>query len=750
MSGGGGACTISNPGGCVSKIDDCVKNPAACGQQLVDNITTAATQVRVAVVEGNRWGWKAVANALEPVFKLLGFEDKTVYGTEAVWQPLFTGEFNSYLKGTIINSVMSNTNLSEALIKYTLTSPRSNMSRAYSYALSKYVYGLPSVDIQTKLARSSSVKSILQNVENDVVSIVTYEYGSLTTPTYISLYLHFNNPSYNVGTNSITAGGNQYTYHSYQVDNELGVIVALFKYTYTDMMGTYTLELNQYIPFNNYTGNLRYVVFYYKGSETLRKLFYYVQGTGTYPELDTPSESPTDTLVNSPLGSPMAILRKGDISAYSDFDSDKNSKWYKDTTKLLDIYNINPDTLMSSIRSSKDENKVDNIFILNAVNIKDTTHALNEYLIQFFKLLSITGSLSGSQFNNLPISEKLTYRNTLTIKESDGGANFNYMVSWNYIDIDIKQGNIGKVGFTNTQTVLLPPIESEDSSRSSSVSRFIINKQITATTIETITVSGLTSTMLIPTEGGGVLFKTYTLDDATYEGIYILLDAVIYKLLPNIVTEEILQRSFHVLILAADKKELEYYQTPEFAATLKIVFDVIAIIYIVFTGDVGTAQAFVYAIAKYVLVNYILFKALEIVFKSTDNETVRAIAVAAYVAGSIYFNKGKNLIGDISTGLQALSKSINLYTGLEMEKLKEEYEADAARLRTAQEELDAAASMLGDNAIDPLQIATVNRIVYETPVNFLSRCRSDAVLLARNSTRNYVDTQRDLQSTFNT
>ena len=718
------------------------------------------------IKEVGRTLFTGIGNALEPVFKLIGIEDKTIYSTEIKCLPLLEEVPESYLKGLIVGSIINRTPLSSAIIRGLVTGPGSVYRKYVDYGEESYLYGLSEIIVARTIATYDIIKTVIQNIENQPVTFKDVRIG--IPPDYIwSRYsLALEDSNYNISDDTYLLGDNYFFLEGYTISDSTGTYRFRF---YLDVVEINEDEEEENIRWYHdvvteaspilYSDTEYYSVVYIVNNIT--KYFVYKRGTGTYPALDNMvnEDLPTSpdlgiikdyykeqgaTLFKS--GSPVLILRKGDVSNKTNFNDDKNSEWYKDTIKAADIINIDVEAILEQVATSESYNDITGTYVVNAVNIYNTDIGSLSYLWVLFHFLSGVSNFTKPAYDAATVEERFNNRSTYIVKEDQ----FTVILNYGYFNSRYHTGSIGDIGFIKSEIFIRPDEVDESKNIKLPGSSISLYRQFDIDTYIEFELHGISCIYLLPKDNNRVDAKEILLSDDVEirKSFNIPIDSFIINFLNVYEQEELLNRSLTLVVTAGASQHLEYYQTPAFIKLVDIVLKVIAIVILVVSvGTAGSTSAALIEIGKQLLIQYALQVTLKLVLESSLPDEVKALAAVLYIYASYQLGVGdtaSTLIKDIGILLNSTGFVLTTYTGIEGDKLREQIEQEKEVYEEYQDKLDQARDMLDDSIFDPAHINSSLIIKPEYPDNYLDRTRINSMKLMTDSTSLYVDSALNL------
>lgn len=441
--------------------------------------------------------------------------------------------------------------------------------------------------------------------------------------------------------------------------------------------------------------------------------WYYGLSEGTYPQL-ADNSAYDDTLEDGYQFLPVVCLKKN----FAYIDSNTSSVDYLTTRYLCKQYDISLTAMIDAVKSNTAEADVTDAFLVIGANIYQDNHAVNRYLLAFFAAMSPQCGVTKSDWDAAianPAIVDAPY-NALAIREQ----HYNFVVQFNYIDIQLKEGTIGYVGYTQ-KDINVATTKTKNQTDSS----ITIRLQYNASQYYEMTVRGLSALHAVRSTIGQVKTKAIAMsnDASERKNFTIPVSRAVWLEMGNMQTkEELIYRSLHFVIYAEQITHLEWYETEAFADFFKIVIIIVSIALAIPTGgqSINWGQ-----LAINFLVQLALTEALKLVLASTDDPTLRAIAYVLYAVASSYNygNNGFELQFDSAAMLNTVGAVFNGMKEFELAGLKEEFDDFTEAYDKIQEELKKAED---EGPMSPYAdlvtwIKTEQILHYETPDQFYRR-----------------------------
>ena len=461
---------------------------------------------------------EAIVPAFEPIFKLFGVEDETVYFTSLSTTEIPIQE-TAYLSNLIINSVREDLDIA-AEIKYgLLTGPRATAEKYLNYANNNYSSGLLQTVLSEKFTDTINVEPIISAEVGEGVTLTSTELSQPEISLWCQKFLQ-DNFNYSIETNTFQYLGSNWFFD------------------FGELNGTATAyTISMYRPITTTTVTEQYVVISNDGVDETRTEFIRTTETitnttsaetvvnisdsvpviTTSPDIGNPDSTvitPIDEVVNSveentvlpievtlpnsgnyygvvyylntnpstkliwfyELASdiypelslagegyttdnletlPIITLCKQFVYA----NADTSSQEYKDASRLMGILGVTTlDGIIDSIKENGDSQFIQDAFLNFGVNLYSENQADRVYLFNFFSLLEKVSTVSKADFDALSAADKSTSNQTYAVKQ----GRFNLTFTYQYVEETIHTGNIGeKVGFVKTEFIVLEDTPSD-------------------------------------------------------------------------------------------------------------------------------------------------------------------------------------------------------------------------------------------------------------------------------------------------
>ena len=655
------------------------------------------------------------------------FSSKTVITVSSVAVNLI-GNPPDTNKAAVTQAILQKTSIPDEMLDSAMAGIASRVSKMHKYAIEEYSLGLPHTYIVgLNQVQASTIKSIIDQQLGQQVAII-YAFIDTLTPTLAAV-------DYLRAVRGIKFSTNEITIHSFSgVSQKKPLLLDRGEYiastnsiklyyqqvTTTPLGNTSYIEVSETIPMpdNMYLGDIycmaAYSILDQNGNLLPGEYYWYTRLSDTlYPELTyDPVEFSTEAFL------PIIPLRKDNIDLVA--DSRKTTELYKTSKAMLNIVNLDIDSLAETLNSNPDIASIDNAYVMFGVNIHTQEQASLRYLCDFFDYMADKSIFLKEHYTAPEDDSRLDWkRNKLFTKLLKGNGTpidvslkeYGLDISLNYLYIKstLISGSIGPIGFVSSLR------KGDD---------IIFRLQIAALTYKEIYVCGLIHTNNIY-QGHAVV--TTVSGSVHNENFIIPIHFGIAKDMPLLRRNALYYDSFRMVITTYDVQKVKWYQTGIF----KVLFFVVAIVISIYTGGAGSwltglaaaAEAGVIAVISYVLPTILIGLAInygmKFVAKAVGAEFALILgAIAAVAAVSLGPNSSFSLMGkNMPTASTLLQCSQAVMTAgnemiyddiMDVMKEMEQFEASAEKKWSV---LEAAQKLLHTNEdLDPLTM-----IVFQPP-----------------------------------
>ena len=566
---------------------------------------------------------------------------------------------NDFVTDAIVSAVLNSGDIPE-YIKYAYSNNYSTKVDSYlRYGKSTFYRGLPEGSSAT-----------IYNIDLDVlIPIIKAEKGQDIIIQNVQLanfdeqldvyYFLQNNYGWNATDNRLIYNSKYYTLENILYLDK-GSYTKILIYISTDYyLSTpgYSNIITYYAPKVDPVNSLYYYATYLKNNK--KYIWQYDALSNIYPQL---SNIDSKTYYSQYL--PIVPLRLNRQS----ITNNRSSNEYLTTKRILDRIDLDVEDIIDGLHSNPDIADVDDAFLLYGISVYTECESCLKYLFNYFKGLS-SSSTSATEFitkynsllDDLEIKESdsdYSYfdpvyvikdgvsnvntslpENTIVINESD----FQCTLTYNYIDIEVVNGRLGNIG-TCTRSIEVEEnlvFEVQDIWEDSPTNTFkvynsklILNKQVTETTYERMTISGLVHRVTVPGTGK-VLENILSEDPADPLKFYLPISYVALQELNAKDATAVLYESLIITVIAIKEEKVKWYQSGFLGFAFKIVLS-IAIAW--FTGYISfelgfTEAALTVAEATVVgITGFVIGEAISKIFTGTLGVLLQA-GINFYLAG---------------------------------------------------------------------------------------------------------------------
>ena len=394
---------------------------------------------------------------VDAIASLLGFGDQIVEQFEVHNQPLFLNSDRNVMSDVIVSSVINDEDIAaNILYAEAFQSGKQNIKRFVKYIEDdNYFEGFADVQANILNIDYDEIVKTISNLAGAPCSISKSRLGRLTIDDWVKYWLQ-ENKGYSLETNKLVYNGVVYGYkhaeyieatNSYKlvfnnpsvatvvnksavfigpgIEHDLQIEERLFMSTaLSSVVSGADIELNLSAVFQvspvyhvppKPTG-VAYTVRYSLDSDPLVDyLFVYVQGAGTYPDLDN-SGLEFDVSTKDEIKVLPAIPLRINNANFNVTESTKTTQIRELTDKLgMDaddlIKNVMEDVADAGITDY--ENKVDHVFLNFGMRMWDTSQSSLMYLYRMFSLLHVAQASTEATYNSTPEADEKPYNNLM-------------------------------------------------------------------------------------------------------------------------------------------------------------------------------------------------------------------------------------------------------------------------------------------------------------------------------------------------
>lgn len=340
-----------------------------------------------------------------------------------------------------------------------------------------------------------------------------------------------------------------------------------------------------------------YVVATYHTTNSSEWLYWiYNQATNVYPTLQLEVAS-LDELEMMPI----AILRTNNASVSPANIGQTN---YDGVLKLVETIGLPLDSLISQIEDSPSISNVKEAFLVFAVDPKDQADSISAVLFeQYFPLTQTSSSLFNSTTDPADSLIASSGSYTATFEEQ----NVKRALTWTKQEFYVFPNVIGEVG--KYQHYILDV-------------RLFLLKQITPTQCRYIVLHNLSSVEFI--EAGGL--NNMSVSKLAEDNFAIPLSYFAVNQLSPLEQLELYPYALRINLYSVQVTELAWYETAAFMQFFQIVLIVVTVVITIFTLGTGTAAWI--ALAKQLVINYLITQIAIAIISSLDNNFAKAVVAA--------------------------------------------------------------------------------------------------------------------------
>ena len=408
-------------------------------------------------------------------------------------------------------------------------------------------------------------------------------------------------------------------------------------------------------------------------------------------------------------------------------DDSSRKEEYDDAKRLLGNISFPLEVVFGSIKAgvpvptdvADEENRITDIFMLNAINVNSVTQAGKAYLFEFFDAILLnqadpsTGNVAWSQS-----------KYSVNISESD----YNFKLEFDSITNTV---------VTGSRTTYSSAIVAGQTYSFQQLNLSIPTGQITllapsapgANTYRQLVITGLIANTVIDYPSGAN--KTVTINLSTdsahldYANFCIPLIHGVVAQLPTLeLKEQVFLESFVLMSHSVTEFYLKWYQSL-FRAIKQYIIIAITLVIAFFVQDGGmTASAFFAAFAQAVAISIVVEQVLTMIDDPYLKAAV-ALAISVYFGsdGDFEFNADSFSLADPATLLSVTNAVGQGYLGQQMKDLQAEFDDFVTDSKEIWEELQEKQEMLEDTEYSELIVATTVAGIrsYEEPTTFYAR-----------------------------
>lgn len=389
---------------------------------------------------------------------------------------------------------------------------------------------------------------------------------------------------------------------------------------------------------------------YYVEGENSNEWYYwiYYYSTDKYPDVD-----PTATTLNELDMLPVGIIRKDKTNV----DSDKSTKEYRTTRKLLSLLQLSIDDLIEGVEGNPDKDMIDDAYVNFSVCPNDEGPEVSKLLyLMFYEIIYIRGLSSNSDkyyalfeeqdVNNACVWTNQSYTTDIMGSVCPVGEHTHLMKFEN-----VKTGEKNEHGFD---------IYEEQGT-------LIVRFQKTEAFYDEVSITNMSSMSAIRYDGYHKTAFNVLGDDS----FTLPMSLYVYDQLTNEELMKVYQKIFRIDFYSIEVTHLEWYETPRFFKFLKFAMAAVAIVTTALTlGGASGFWAGVWAVMQQFAIQYIVMEVVVAIAEATGNAYLAA-AIALVTAFVL-----KDMAGLEQTGFltaQGITEAVSTYTAALGTVYKKEY-----------------------------------------------------------------------------
>lgn len=670
----------------------------------------------------------------------------------------------------VIEAVLDNRNISDALMATNLTGFHNKVDSYFQEGRTNFKNGLPDILYANDGVDFTAITEVLTSLEGETVYVQSSSFGSPMADFLAKAILSEEPYNYHPQTHQVREtklNGSDY------------VIYTSAEFVYGILRIHFTWGSNQtaYMDFsvpNVPTGVFPlapcYMVRYLTqwqldrghGEDSAKFFYYFPSYSDEYPSLEV-SEGVTEKEQFLPIA-PVVINKKKviDMVTYKQqLDSEEvtfveeeiPTELNQTTQNLLDQIGVSLADVTDAIydEDNADSDKVDDAFVVFAVDMATEEEASIRYMYHFFEDLRVNASVNEAKFKAWlmsPLSVKsMPPSNIIGIRDEE----FNTHLDFSYIKSTTE---VGTLTVPTKELVILPPMSQmvEYGGHLTEASYLKIRVQTGDNEITELQVHGLRHISGVYKDKA-VVRTLGEVADEEYDGGFYL--PVSYSIVANLSGSEeaaLYYDSLTLVIYVVDKQHLSWYQNAGFLSLLKFVLIAVAIVFQLYGLEEAIAATLAKTLTNLVYnfaLTYITAEALQALARLVGSELALLIAAITAVV-ALSSPEGTKFFGDLLNADELMKSATQMIDAvsaitedafLDLQKDIEEFDE---LVESKQEQLEEMNDMLySDNLIDGYTI--LNRgnpiDVYETPTEFYYRTthNTNAGVLSLDTVSAYVE-----------
>jgi hypothetical protein len=399
---------------------------------------------------------------------------------------------------------------------------------------------------------------------------------------------------------------------------------------------------------------------------------------------------------------PIVILRSDKENLVDTLDGDLLNT----SKKMMGTLGMDLQGITDSVMENPDINDIYDVMVMFAADIQSDSPTTLRYLFDYFLTLSVrtksTKQLWDESLSTKQVGAKTTRRTVLvhrpTTKISIADRDARMQFEYNYIDVQIVEGNLGPIGTTTRTNVATLP------KNSSPTSEYILRQQINTTQYQQVLVHGLVHTGRPHSNKVVVTGLDGSLKDDAMFIIPLAMSLV------DSFTEETLERAdlyydcMVMVVHAVVKTSWEWYEDPLFFKLIQIVLIIVAIVF--FQPEIATLGELLVYVGTQIAIKI----AVDFLVNTIGGDLALILAAIATIVAISTGNLDMVLttMPTAITLLQvvlAVTVSVSGYYEDKMEDLISESETVIEEQERLTEQLVASQDLLDSNGnIDPLYV----------------------------------------------
>ncbi len=664
----------------------------------------------------------------------MGLFSKTVLTQASSTQKLIE-DTPDIIKPSVISSIIEGTDLTANLTNNIMNSFTMNVDRYYSYGRDHFTNGLPEGSIGYVTTDLSKVlESVNQEFppDPDTENRIDVGYPDALDVSWFAMETLRNTTDWNPSTGVFTYNGIKYTANvddaTYVSSNQFNLEIT----TLTEPPKSSTITLttaSKYLMVDteNYF-YVEYTVVDVSGNPVGYPHFWVYQiSTQEYPALQLPDG------FNYTQYLPIVPLRINNVSLTG--EEKENTELYKTSKKLLDKIGLSINQLDEGVNNNPDIEQVDHAYVVFGASLHSEKPETNVYLFNFFDDLQDRDIVTYRDFQNWKMDNQplVKYAPPInTVKIYDG--TYNTRLVYYYISKSSRSGKLGKIGTVNKiisggrprRNIGDPSVSGGiTGSYENPDNTIVLEKQVTATRIDIITVSGA---IFVNNIYGGRDYITGI--NPTPEDTFIIpINKSVVGQMDILDRNVVYYDAMRIVFNAFEYTKLKWYETGFF----RFVTIVIAVAITMYTGAdlisgaisvaaTGGSLALLQYVLTEIAINMIIAYSFKLVAQEVGVDVALLLAVTLAMTGNIGslmelpFASQLAMAGSIGIGA-------SVSTG--MAGLQEQFDKFALEVEQRQEAIDQANDLLGDplsELLDPTRLFTdVGMLPMESTDSFYTR-----------------------------